>query len=79
VLRVWLLAPPLSPGYFLDLPVAPIIGVRLKFAVYVFQFCWGVSVYPGAVLVYVSRGWARKSCMVHNAHLFICQITHRKV
>jgi hypothetical protein len=37
----WLLAPPLSPGQFPDSPPAPTIGVRLQFAVYVLQFCWG--------------------------------------
>jgi hypothetical protein len=77
VLRVWLLAPPLSPGQFPDSPPAPTIGVRLQFAVYELQFCWGVSVCPGAALVYVSRGWVGKSCVVHDAHMFICQITHR--
>jgi hypothetical protein len=56
VLRVLLLAPSLSPGQFPDSPPAPTISVRLQFAVFVFNFCLGVSVCPGDALAYVSRG-----------------------
>jgi hypothetical protein len=33
------------------------VSVRLYFAVYTFQFCWGGLVCPGAALDYVPRGW----------------------
>jgi hypothetical protein len=49
------------------------VSVRLQFAVYVFQFCWGSSVYSGAVLNYVPGGWVRELHVVCVAHLFVLQ------
>jgi hypothetical protein len=55
-----------------------IVSVRLQFAVYAAQFCWGRdSICPESVLDYVPRGWVGELGVVHvvcDAHLFILQI-----
>jgi hypothetical protein len=50
------------------------VGVRLQFAVYVFQFCWlGGLVCPGAALDYFPGVWVGESHVVFDAHLFVLQ------
>jgi hypothetical protein len=39
-----------------------------------FSFVGVDSIYPGAVLDYVPRGWVGESCMVRVDHLFVLQV-----
>jgi hypothetical protein len=71
---VQLLAPPSLTRAGSVFHPTPAVGVRLHFAVYAFQFCWGCSICPGAVLDYVPGDWVGESCVVPVAHLLGLQV-----
>jgi hypothetical protein len=43
-------------------------------SLFVFQFCWGGSDSPGAMLVYVPKGWVGESCVMCGAYLFVLPV-----
>jgi hypothetical protein len=65
---------PVLQGRFSIPPPTSAVGVRIKFAFYVFQFCCRNSVCPGAALDYVPREWVWESHVVLDDHLFVLQI-----
>jgi hypothetical protein len=55
---------------------SPTVSARLQFAVYVFQFCWGVGIVQSAKDLYwiiFLGGWVGESHLVCDASLFIMQ------
>jgi hypothetical protein len=72
-LRVWLLAPPHSPGQVqCSTPSLPAVSVGLQFTIYTFQFCCSGVQYAQGLHWIIFPG-VRNLCVVHVS-LFVLQI-----
>jgi hypothetical protein len=70
---VWLFAPFPFSGAGLVFHPTPTVGVRLQFAIYAFQFCWGRGFQSAQALCWIMFWWGWVK-VVHVANLLCLQV-----